>query len=397
MRHYSLDIPVAEQRSEEPLAQADAPISILKKYAKTLFNKCAENPDAPLTPMEQAKFDAAHAMMRDGKDTRYAFYKYKNEFEQPILESYRTVLNNHSIAAERSLNLSDQALRKVANFIDTLDQDKLALLKQDDAAYADFVAEAYMISHVRTGRSKTRRIETLLDSTLGVEAPETPEEQPAFNINTADLHALIEDNINGTLDTTEIAAEMTDFAEKMQQPLSELSTVIRGMPAAERQENGIQENCFFLFQKFIGVNTNSRRSIGAIGNMMSFMTACFGDHMPTMIDDLRAAKDAGDYHDFMGKYASPLIKTYQYLAPTGYLTQGTADVDEDTFIEFVRDMDAELAQVGQPRHAPNTFTADQRTVLSEPPMRYSRGPNARNLYTRFGPETNGSQPAAVFG
>ncbi|MBL4805638.1 MAG: hypothetical protein JKY71_12360, partial [Alphaproteobacteria bacterium] len=72
MRHYSLELPEAEQLPPAPSAteQSDAPISILKKYAKTVFNKCAESPETPLTPMEQAKFDAAHAMMRDGKTTR---------------------------------------------------------------------------------------------------------------------------------------------------------------------------------------------------------------------------------------------------------------------------------------------------------------------------------------
>lgn len=401
MRHYSLDLPEAEQLPPAPseTEQSDAPISILKKYAKTVFNKCAESPETPLTPMEQAKFDAAHAMMRDGKTTRYAYYKYKNEFEKPVLDSYRNLLSGHAVAESRNFDLSDQALRKVANFIDGLDQDKLAALKEDQAAYADFVAEAYMISHIRAGRSKSRRIADTLDAAVGEAPNETTEKPATLNLNTADLHALIEDNINGELDTDTIAAEMTSLAENMQKPLSELSDIIRTMPAADREADGIQENCFFLFKKFIGINTNSRRALGAIGNMMTFMTASFSERMPEMIDDLKDAQAAGDYHDFMGKYASPLIKTYQYLAPTGYLTNGAAEVDEEAFVRFVADMDEEWDQIASaPNAAPNRNAHQAPAAPERSPLQYSRGPNARSLYTRFEPETESTHtPVAAIG
>lgn len=169
------------QPKQEEQGEVSGPLSILKNFAKTIFNKCsgAKAEEPKLTPMEQAKFDAAQKMMREGKTTRYAYYKFKEEFEQPILQDYRAVFEASETLSEKKRDLSDWAMRKLAGFLDNVDQDHLATLKQDQSAYEQFLGEAYSIATANGKRSKLRSITAVMNDALGIAPKEKAETAPA--------------------------------------------------------------------------------------------------------------------------------------------------------------------------------------------------------------------------
>lgn len=349
-----------------------APLLILKNYAKTVFNACAaaegditpnlnpmEKAKSALSPMEKAKFEAAEDMVRERKTTRYAYYQFKAKAEQPLLNSYRDILKNHSEAQSRDFDLSDQAIRKVANFIDKLPLQQVEDLKTHPTAYSDFVFEAYMISHVRVGRSKTQRIGAALDHALEPfqqelepVVPDDTHPQNHIHFDQSDLHARIMENVKHGLDEDEIVDEIKSLARNMHAPLTELREVIEGMSAQDRKHDGIIERCFFLFKSFIGANSSNRKPLTAIGNMMSFMTAQFPQYVNSMIKDLKEAKldiqeDRSDnYAEFLELHAPVLIKTYQFLLPSGYLIKGDADIDENSLTAFIADAEGEMKKIG---------------------------------------------------